>query len=103
MPLYALGGFKIPLSMAWIFALGTSLVRRPQWTVTSCCGWRTHAKFPSTAAVADGVAPCQSSPDDMTLPWPEPGQRCRGGEGADQLMVPDATGLAVDAEGTMDW
>ena len=29
MPLYALGGFKIPLTMIWSFAVGMSLLRDP--------------------------------------------------------------------------
>jgi hypothetical protein len=29
MPLYALGGFKIPMTMIWSLALGISLLRRP--------------------------------------------------------------------------
>ncbi len=29
MPIYALGGFKIPLSMIWSFWVGISLIRRP--------------------------------------------------------------------------
>jgi hypothetical protein len=31
MPIYALGGFKIPLMIVWTFWIGLSLARDPRW------------------------------------------------------------------------
>jgi hypothetical protein len=31
MPIYALGGFKIPLTIVWTFWIGLTLVRDPRW------------------------------------------------------------------------
>lgn len=54
MPIYALGGFKIPLTIAWTFWVGIILVRDAQWRISSA-GVADLARWSGATALVGGL------------------------------------------------